>query len=698
MSDPQSIRQHIGKKDSSLSPTPAQNPFQTRGFGKGIQARSAQLPTTNLLQTRGFGSPPQPSLQQQEPADIQTQRERAEQFGYNAADIPTFASGGTQLPPTNPALAVAEQIRNRYNAAQLAESGQNETVQRRKDGQQTKMSPDQIKHANRIRKARGLELLSIPQPANQNPPAVADQTASTVESQNAHNLKIPQILKELKSWNAVKECYLTTPDIMKKFAEYRKWYVDTKINELRKKYPTLIAKSVGSTDLSSDYDITVSTPETGEDVEAVNDFNNIVKSEFGVQPGTLFDTNLYAKDFLKVEGNIKADNQQQLAADKDLLQPENGLKEFSNLDQDVAALVKQRRFMNQTEWDKYTQTVVQNISDPEQAKAILKQYEEADGIYQIAAYELLSEVKQGLSSKRQSELKKQARKELGVEEQKVLKNIKDNNLRDEIEAQLLGEQELHLISHQQGDVVLEKSNQIYVQRMRQVRVLQTLINQPEDASDSEINSMKTEVKKLLGEACFFASEAYHSEGAVKHVVAGLQGPNSAQALAQLTPEHILQSYNEQLGDFLKDIVHYTPQEQKPNGSAGITFYRSSKYLYRLFDAVLEIKKRPQFQDLYLDIEAKSGQLSNLASAVKSELLAIRKGEKKFDSEEQRNQAAIEFVKSQFQVDSGENLKKTILKMSIDFNQKVRNKLSFTTDEETRKEYFKNVKITDSSRR
>jgi Domain of unknown function (DUF4157) len=112
-------------------------------------------------------------------------------------------------------------------------------------------------------------------------------------------------LKQLKSWNAVKEHFISDEPTMRQFVEYRKTYVDSKINELRQKYPTLIAKSVGSKDLSSDYDITISTPRTGEDVEAVDEFNNAIKAEFGVQPGTLFDTNLYAKDFLKVEGNIK---------------------------------------------------------------------------------------------------------------------------------------------------------------------------------------------------------------------------------------------------------------------------------------------------------------------------------------------------------------------------------------------------------
>lgn len=60
-----STRRQIPKRGSLKSSfTPAANPLKTRGFGKGIQARSAQLPKTNPLQTRPFGSPIPASAQQ----------------------------------------------------------------------------------------------------------------------------------------------------------------------------------------------------------------------------------------------------------------------------------------------------------------------------------------------------------------------------------------------------------------------------------------------------------------------------------------------------------------------------------------------------------------------------------------------------------------------------------------------------------
>lgn len=528
-------------------------------------------------------------------------------------------------------------------------------------------------HVKRIRNAR-------------NPQKLNSQTSQDQIYQNSQD-DIFNELKNLKSWDAVKEKYLNTPK-MQEFVNYRKQYVDGKIKELKQKYPGLIAKSVGSNNLSSDYDITLSNVSTdpkrsGDDVKAVQEFNDLVKKEFGVQPGTLFDTNLYAKDFLKVEANIDlGDTKQQ--EDTDLAQPGQEFNKFSDLDQDVAALMKQRRFMNQVEWDKYTQQVVSQIKDEQKKQAVLHQYEEADSLYQIAAHELLAKSKKHL---KRDKIKVKGKAELGKEEQEELAKVKDSNVRQMLEKQLIGMEELHLIAHEESDLVLEESNKLYVQRMAQVRQIQKRIQKLGNNAPEKVNVLKAEVKKLLGEACFFASEAYHSEGAVKHVVAGIQGANKEEALKQLTPEHILQSYNEQLGDFLKDIVHYTQAKASP----GKTFYRSSKYLYRLFDAVLELRKREEFKNISLQIE-NSRHLAVLAKAVKDELVAIRGGDKKFDSETDQDDYAKNFVRQTFGVDTGEGLKQIVLAMSVEFNQKVRNLLSGLANPETTKEYFKNIKV------
>lgn len=84
-----STRRQIQKRGSLKSSfTPPANPLKTRGFGKGIQARSAELPKTNPLQTRPFGSPIPASAQQEETESASEQLEKASHFGYNGLDVP----------------------------------------------------------------------------------------------------------------------------------------------------------------------------------------------------------------------------------------------------------------------------------------------------------------------------------------------------------------------------------------------------------------------------------------------------------------------------------------------------------------------------------------------------------------------------------------------------------------------------------
>lgn len=121
MSEQMRIHRQLWKNISSHSAIPAPNPLKNRGFGKGMQARSAELPTTNLWQTRPV-SPltHQPSQAQKKP-DLQTQLKQAEKFGYQGLDVPTFAPRAT-APLTDPSLAIAAQVANGLNQAVIDNS------------------------------------------------------------------------------------------------------------------------------------------------------------------------------------------------------------------------------------------------------------------------------------------------------------------------------------------------------------------------------------------------------------------------------------------------------------------------------------------------------------------------------------------------------------------------------------------------
>ncbi len=84
-----------------------------------------------------------------------------------------------------------------------------------------------------------------------------------------------------------------------------------------------------------------------------------------------------------------------------------------------------------------------------------------------------------------------------------------------------------------------------------------------------------------------------SQGAIEHVVAGIQAKDpekKAEILAKLTPATLMQSCNEQLADFFKDMK--TAEEKiaaekdatKKRRETGEAFVHASKYLVRLLDA------------------------------------------------------------------------------------------------------------------
>lgn len=647
--------------------------------------------------------------------DQQTQQQQEKQ-GFNFAEMPIFAGGAegstakiqTKFFQGDRSENIAQQPVQRQKTEDTEPiQGKSEKTPNQKNSRgsyESKLTHEQIKRPNRMRgainKKQGFNLNPLSEKAANKPvanqPVANEQSTKPPESdakRSGSNFQVVQdyswiraTLQELKSWDKVKQQFGTDEKTMWQLFDFRQWYVDSLIGVLRNTYPGLIAKSVGSQDPTSDYDITISTPGSGNDVEAIKWFNAQVRKEFGVEPGTVFDTNLYAKDYLKVEENIDDKAKAEQKSDRDLDQPNRGFSKIGSLSQDVAALVKQRRYMKRVEWDNYVDTVVRNIPDPKQQKLIRHQYEEANKIYQVAAYELLGNVKKGMTPGEKKGVEKHTK--LGGEEEEVLKKIRDPKVQEMIRKQLLGTEELQAITHENSDLVLKKSNELYLDRMAKVRQIQETIRKLGTGEPTKVEALKAQIQQILGEACFYAAEAYHSEGAVKHIVAGIQGSkNPAEKTAimnSLKPEHFLQSFNEQLGDFLKDLSHYA------NAPDGKIFYRSSKYLYRLFLAVAELRHYKLKQLKSLTIESKSA--NQIADDINSKLVAIRKGNIQFDSEDVKNMAAVEAMNEILQVTTASGLKTKILAMAQEFNVNVRSQITELSapGRNTSKDYFRHI--------
>src|SRR5262249_50774545 len=149
----------------------------------------------------------------------------------------------------------------------------------------------------------------------------------------------------------------------------------------------LLFKSGGSEDIESDLDITVASPHSGVDVVAMKAFNDRVKADFGRPPGRVFDTNLYARDYNAIEDNLSAPGAAGTAPDHAIAEPVGGVAKMAGIDQDVATLMKQRRFLDEAAFTKMWQALRDAMPEGPDRQRIQQRFEEAEDVYLLTARE-----------------------------------------------------------------------------------------------------------------------------------------------------------------------------------------------------------------------------------------------------------------------------------------------------------------------
>jgi hypothetical protein len=191
--------------------------------------------------------------------------------------------------------------------------------------------------------------------------------------------------------------------------------------------------------------------------------------------------------------------------------------------------------------------------------------------------------------------------------------------------------------HRFPDLHMRTSNELYTRSLREVRQLEARAAALDPLTDrAAIDGLLARTKTLATDAVFFANEAYLSEGPYQHVVKATQAvltaakalsepersvyikEHTAEELATLSANQLLQSFNEQLGDLLKDLAHYAAE-----GAPWSGFYRSSKYVERLLDAALLLQQK--VPDLDLAMPSTRMTTSEIKARVSQGLLAARKG-------------------------------------------------------------------------
>lgn len=483
-------------------------------------------------------------------------------------------------------------------------------------------------------------------------PIGADQATEPVLTMSEDECRA-RLLKA-DGWSGAKHALRNDTKTMWQLWAYRKKVVNTQMETLKSRYG-FSWEAVGSTNLESDYDISITThgtdPQTGAivyDYQIVKAFNDAIHHSFKLQPGTLFDTNLYASAPITT-------------APAALSVTGMAMAKMTEAGQDVGALMKQRRYMAWGAYDRYTSRLVDQLraAGLEQVAATTrKQFEEADALFQIAGMRVLDTALElaradvGRYTLGPNDTYTEEARACLDRSTAFLKWAEDwkarveSQSRDLVNAQVTLLQAVGKMASLHPDEYMRVSNELYVRSLNEVRALEHRAASLDIVRDrNAIEGLLARVKTLATDAVLFANEAYLSEGPFMHVVKATQAvltaaksipeaerseyikTQSAAALGRLTTSQLLESFNEQLGDLLKDLDHYG--RDKP----GLGFYRSSKYADRLLDALLLLQLKHPALDVTLPCATMS--TADVKARIAKGWLAARKGQLAFGADSAR---------------------------------------------------------------
>ena len=370
------------------------------------------------------------------------------------------------------------------------------------------------------------------------------------------------------------------------------------IKKVTESWDGVSLRAVGSTDLTSDYDMTIEADRAGMDTAVMKEVNTRIQARYGIEAGSVFDTNLYVK------GGAGPEVAQEIEDGHPKIWESEEAHELHDEGMDIASLVKQRKYSTQTEWNDFTSKlrvqltaklgkVAPPLSEMEISRRVDKQMKRFDD-----ANTKFLEVDHAIKSK--------------MEELKLEPEHADKN-RFELE--------------------LTAMNRLYEAYSETADVLK---KEWESMSDGPEKDLKwAAYTRADTEAQFFANEPYFSEGPIRDVVIngqklkGLETVDTEQGKKilfrpktkseklqkiDISPIQALQSLTENYGDSMKEFEHL---KDKPLGDVAI---KASKYMGRLARAIQAGIPEDQMSGTFKD------KLNTLQKA-EVELLRIRKGGK-----------------------------------------------------------------------
>ncbi|WP_432000537.1 hypothetical protein [Streptomyces sioyaensis] len=352
-------------------------------------------------------------------------------------------------------------------------------------------------------------------------------------------------------WVAAKKAYAGRPDRpMLKLTRFREAYVNALLDAILTGYQGAAKAAVGSQNETSDYDVTLVG---GRGTwSAMKEFNAVFRSVWGKESGVVFDTNVYV-------GTIPPPTMQH-SPDSWLMKDGNaGATSEWQYAQEAASLSKIRRFMDAREWQHYLNQVTDGVlaaspAVPRTSGTRFTQARHARGAFSVAGamYDAYARsVARILTSEGYARRPAQS---------------DDDFVRS--------------MEHRDENAVMRARNVLYAMHTRGAQETErSFLHQGPSPSSQGGWRSQASIGALNSQALLYAMEAYHSAGAVFDVVYRQQAGLIDRS--DLVLSDFVQSFNEQVGDTLKDLHHY---ERDP----GKALYQSAKYIRRMTIAADEI--------------------------------------------------------------------------------------------------------------
>jgi len=322
--------------------------------------------------------------------------------------------------------------------------------------------------------------------------------------------------------------------------------------------------SVGSDTVTSDVDVASGGSNSERGVVV---FNELFRNRTGTpyDPGTVFDLNLYALDFMHGAPTVdEAAKTLTPGAAEHALGGEDAAARAD--DQEIWSLVHQRRYMTGPQWAAYVTSTTEGITDTAARRRKLEMFRTANERFQVF-------------------------------DERVQMTMADMEADfDAATERLIGSGTGDHFHHEA--LRLRASNRLYEQSVLEVKELrlQMALLKAQLADDAapkagladRYAALAKQIASKISEGLTYANEVYSTEGSTLHVVIGMQTAAKKTAAlrdakklgatesinAVLPKEFYKQSFNEQIGDSLKDLLHYA--EQPPYAA-----YRAAKYIDRM---------------------------------------------------------------------------------------------------------------------